>query len=103
MIIDIILDCKNDDELLKQGYTHYKNWDGTMKKIGYNPRKFYTDILMYVGGCGGSWAENITRAMDCGTEEDVKRELCKYIDEGKYNPAIKDYINGRNWLGEVTC
>ena len=65
----------------------------------YNPKDFY-DYVSY-------WAEDdtdvgtgIARALDGGTEEDVKRELCKYIKEQGYNPAICDYINSVNWLEE---
>lgn len=63
----------------------------------YSPRRFYDEVMDY----GSIWPEiahPIARAMDGGTEEDVKRELCRYIDEQEYNPAIKDYINEVNWL-----
>lgn len=77
MIIDLILDRQDGAE--------------------YSPRWFYDEVMDY----GSIWPEivhPIARAMDCGTEEDVKRELCRYIDEQEYNPAIKDYINKVNWL-----
>lgn len=77
MIIDLILDRK----------------DG----VTYSPRRLYDEIMDYCP----IWPEiahPIARAMECGTEEDVKRELCRYIDEQEYNPAIKDYINEVNWL-----
>lgn len=77
MIIDLILDRRDGAE--------------------YSPRRFYNELMDY----GSIWPEiahPIARAMDCGTEEDVKRELCRYIDEQEYNPAIKDYINRVNWL-----
>lgn len=77
MIIDLILDRQDGAE--------------------YSPRRFYDEVMDY----GSIWpdiAYPIAGAMDCGTEEDVKRELCRYIDEQEYNPAIKDYINEVNWL-----
>ena len=58
----------------------------------YEPREFYWDMLSY-GGHG----VQISRAMDFGTEEDVKKALCEYID-GEYNPLIKDFINKADWL-----
>ena len=73
MIVDRILDRK----------------DG----VQYIARDFYHDMMEY-GGCG----IDIARAMDCGNEDDVKKELCRYIDVGEYNPKIKDYINSVNWL-----
>ena len=42
----------------------------------------------------------LARALDGGTEEDVKRELCNYIDNEGYRPSIKTYINRHNWTGE---
>lgn len=98
MIIDYILDRKDDEKLLNEGYTHRQTPDGKLQAIAYNPHDFYMNIMGYVGGCGSKWAERITRAMDSGTESDVRKELCRYIDEGEYNPDIKDYINSRKWL-----
>ena len=40
----------------------------------------------------------ITLAMDYGTEADVRKALCRYIDDNDYNEKIKDYINSRDWL-----
>lgn len=71
MVVDCILDRK----------------DGSP----YNPREFYQDMLAYE-------ADDISRAMDEGTEEDVKKALCDYIKFNNYNPAICDYINSVNWL-----
>lgn len=76
MIIDRILDRK----------------DG----LEYNPGQFYRDCLAY-----GRVGDDITRAMDGGTEEDVKRSLCQYIRENEYNPLLIDYINRINWIGET--
>lgn len=75
MIIDLILDRK----------------EGTP----YTPRKFYHWVMGY-----GTIGDGITRAMDGGTEKDVKGELSKYITEQEYNPAICDYVNSVNWLTE---
>ena len=73
MIIDIILNRKDSDS--------------------YKPSDFYWDILGY-----GKLGDDITRAMDYGTEKEVKEALCKFIVEQYYNPAICDYINSVNWL-----
>lgn len=73
MIIDLILDRK----------------DG----IHYEPARFYYGVMNY-----GEVGFGITAAMDGGTEEDVKRELCKYIIDNEYNPDICRYINKVNWL-----
>ena len=79
MIIDLILDRK----------------DG----IEYNAREFYLQVQSY-GEVFGNIAYDITRAMDEGDEEDVKRELRHYVIEQGYNPAICDYIDSVNWLNE---
>ena len=74
MVIDLILDRKDWSE-------------------DYDPAKFYRECMAY-----GDVAENITMAMDYGTEKQVKRALCDYIVENQYNPAICDYINSVSWL-----
>lgn len=77
MIIDLILDRKDGQP--------------------YNAREFYNDVMQYAE----TWPElanPITRAMDEGDENDVRRELCAYIDGQEYNPAIKEYINSVQWL-----
>lgn len=56
----------------------------------YNPRKLYN----YVNG----WYNEVARAMDEGTEEDVKKVLCKYIIDNDYNPDICNFIKSVNWL-----
>ena len=78
MIIDKILD----------------RYDG--EKYGdfeYNAHDFYIEILGY-----GRIGDDITRAMDYGTEEDVRRALSDYIVKGEYNPYIIGYIYSRVWL-----
>lgn len=74
MIIDLILDRKD-------GFTRY------------NPKDFYNDCMDYPG-----IADGITRAMDYGTEEDVKIELCRYIINNNYNGEICNYINSVQWI-----
>ena len=60
------------------------------------------------------WEQNITSLVDFDskwadmviclpmhhalTEEDVKRALCKYIEDGGYNMELCNYINERIWL-----
>ena len=73
MIIDLILDRR----------------EGTP----YDPKTFYNSCMDY-----GSIADEITRAMDAGTEENIKAALCAYIDEQEYNPEIKNYIHSVKWL-----
>ena len=77
MIIDLILDRKDGEK--------------------YRPNEFYYSILEY----RESWPElsdPITRAMDEGTENDVKNALCDYIIKCGYNTTICDFINAVNWL-----
>lgn len=73
MIVDLILDRKDGCKC--------------------SPHDFYFDVQHY-----GRIGYGIARAMDGGTEEDVKRELCEYIDKNEYNETIKDYINSVSWL-----
>lgn len=79
MIIDRILDRKDSEA--RTGHDDYRAND------------FYFEVLCY-----GKIGDEITRAMDYGTEEDVKNALCRYIDKGEYNPEIKTYINSKAWL-----
>jgi len=73
MIIDLILDRK----------------DG----LKYSPSKFYRDICNY-----GAIGFEISNALDNGTNDDIKKSLCNYIDKNDYNPDIKNYINSQTWL-----
>lgn len=77
MIIDLILDRKDGAE--------------------YNAKRFYNNCMSYNTTFKGI-ADEITRAMDEGTEEDVKYELCKYIFNNNYNMEICKYINSVKWL-----
>lgn len=82
MIIDCILDRKDDE-----------NFYGCDK---YNAKEFYLHILAY-----GTIGREITRAMDYGTEEDVKSALCRYILDNEYNPEICSYIVSKNWITDA--
>jgi hypothetical protein len=73
MIIDLILDRKDGEE--------------------YNARDFYYACLRY-----GEVGDDITRALDSGTEKDVKKALCDYVIDNDYNKNICKYINSVNWL-----
>lgn len=74
MIIDLILDRK----------------DG----LDYNARDFYNDVTQY-----GEVGFDVARALDSGTEKDVKKALCKYVkDNGYYSKEICNYINSVAWL-----
>jgi len=74
MIIDKILDRKDGEQ--------------------YNPKDFYHYCMGYMDGIG----DDITRAMDYGTETDVQAELCKYIVQNEYNPQICLYVCSQKWL-----
>lgn len=63
----------------------------------YKASEFYWAVMNY-RETWPEWADAITRAMDGGTEEDVRRELCKYIDEAGWNAQVKDYICSVSWL-----
>lgn len=65
----------------------------TIIPLKYMPERFYQQVMDY-----GEVGWDILRAMDEGTEEDVKRELCKYIKDNEYNEELCEYINGVNWL-----
>ena len=91
MIVDVILDRKDDEAEMAQGYTHKQYFNGDIVPLAYDPHKFYVRMMEYE-------ADDITRAMDSRTEDDVKKALCDYITRNDYNPAICDYIRSRNWL-----
>lgn len=107
MIIDLILDRKGNEQLIALGRTHMvlggivetlyagdeiKNGN-TIIPLKYMPERFYQQVMDY-----GEVGFGITAAMDGGTEEDVKRELCKYIKDNEYNMELCEYINSVNWL-----
>lgn len=77
MIIDLILDRRDGE--------------------AYDPKEFYMEVMEY----SETWPDiafPIASAMDSGTEQDVKNELCGYVLECGYNPEICEYINSVNWL-----
>lgn len=73
MLIDLILDRAAD--------------------TAYNPHDFYIRAMEYK-------QDEVTRAMDGGTERDVKAALCDYIKRNEYNRDICAYIESVNWLDE---
>ena len=80
MIIDLILDRKDGEK--------------------YNAKEFYNSVMQY----SEIWPDMclpIAQALDGGTNSDVQRELCKYIDKQGYNPAIKNWINSVEWVPTV--
>ena len=82
MIIDLILDRKDALE-------------NDVKS--YNAHDFYMDCMDYNSTFYGI-ADGILQAMDEGTEENVKNELCLYILRNGYNSDICDFINSVEWL-----
>ena len=82
MIIDLILDRKDALE------NDVKN---------YNAHEFYMECMGYNSTFYGI-ADGILQAMDEGTEENVKNELCLYILRNGYNSDICDFINSVEWL-----
>ena len=83
MIVDLILDRKD-----------YEEW---AQQDAYNAKDLYNECMQYSAVFDGAF-DYITRALDYGTEEDVRKALCRYIDENEYNEKIKDYIDSRDWL-----
>ena len=83
MIIDLILDRKDDIEF---------NEIDT-----YNAHRFYSECMEYNSIFDGI-ANEITIAMDYGTEKEVKKALCNYIIDNGYNEKICDFINTVNWI-----
>lgn len=77
MLVDYILDRK----------------DG----IAYNAKELY-DYCQEMGAIHGDLYWNVARALDAGTNEDIQRELCRYIEKSGYNMSICDYIKSVNWL-----
>lgn len=82
MIIDLILDRKYDIE-------HGADT--------YSARRLYIDCLEYSSIFSGI-GDEITLAMDYGTESAVKKAICNYIIRGDYNPDICNFVNSVMWL-----
>ena len=94
MIIDLILDRKDNDGDIAAGYTHVRNgYTGELIPLAYNPYNFYRSVMAY-----GEIGSGISAAMDYGTEENVRSAICEYIMENGYNPEICDYVRSVNWL-----
>ena len=96
MIIDLILDRKDFEEFERKNGCPIMIPVGSIDNLEpyhYSARKFYGDCMGY-----GSIGDDITRALDYGTEEQVKQALCKYIIDNEYNPKLCDYINSVDWL-----
>ena len=77
MIIDLILDRKDGDP--------------------YNARKFYHEVMEYNFDNAFDY---ILKAMDEGTDYDVKKALCKYILDQDYNIEIMYFILSNKWIIE---
>lgn len=82
MIIDMILDRKDFEE---------SGW------IEYNAHDFYC-YCMEESSVFHGIADDITRAMDFGDEDDVRDALCAYVVSNGYNPAVCKYIRSKEWL-----
>jgi hypothetical protein len=93
MVIDVILDRQYFEERRNQGVTHFRGLNGEIIENRYNPSEFYSRVREY-----GEIAFGITAAMDYGTEEDVRRELCAYVHDQGYPENICEYIRSRTWL-----
>ena len=76
MIIDLILDRKDGEE--------------------YDAREFYYSVMEYESTLNLN--REISRSMDGGTENDIKKSLCDYIIENGYNSEICKYVNSVNWV-----
>lgn len=63
----------------------------------YDPRDFYL-YLLETRSVFGKMADDISRAMDYGEEDDVRQALADYVIKNEYNPLIVNYINSRDWL-----
>lgn len=83
MVIDVILDRRDYET------------DGLADWYNINALRRIYDYAVDNG-----W-DYLSRAIDGGTEADVKCALCRYIDKNEYNPRIKDYINSVEWLSVV--
>ena len=77
MLVDLILDRR----------------DG----VSYSPNDFRNDVKEYCETFHSYIP--IYNALIDGSEDDVKEELCRYINDEWYgSPLIKNYIRSVNWL-----
>lgn len=81
MIIDVILDRRA-----------YERKD---KIFGWYGEKQFRDLYDYAMSFEFHY---LARAIDGGTEKDVKDALCRYIDENGYRPSIKRFVRSVNWI-----
>jgi hypothetical protein len=77
MIVDVILD--------RQGGASYS----PLLILAYTDNRVYGDGFEY-----------ILHAFQDLSESEVKKALKRYIDEQRYNPEIKKYIDSVDWLME---
>ena len=68
-----------------------------MDGVSYSPSEFEEEVKEY---CESFLSYiPVYNALINGTEDEVKDELCRYIDdEWNGSRLIKDYINNVNWL-----
>lgn len=85
MIIDLILDRKDHEEATGNDT--------------YNPYRFYREVMSYESIF--EMDRDISSALDYGTEDDVRKALCKYVDDNQYDPDIKNYVNSKTWLEPI--
>lgn len=85
MIIDLILDRKDHEEATGND--------------AYDPYEFYRQVMSYESIF--EMPRDISSSLDYGTEDDVRKALCKYIDREQYNPEIKKYVNSKKWLEPI--
>ena len=94
MIIDLILDRKENKNI----NVNNRSQPGKVYvSERYTAKNFYDGLMLYNGSMPDI-AGAIIDAMDGGTEEDVKKELCYYIIGNEYNKNICDYIQSKEWL-----
>jgi len=62
----------------------------------YNPRDFYNCVNDHEMGFPSN--HPISRALDGGTNQDVQKALCSYVDVNEYNADIKKFINKFTWV-----
>ena len=75
MLVDLILDRKDGQP--------------------FNPQDFKEDVRGYLDRFDYI---DVYKALFYASEDKVKDELCKYIDDEWYgNPIIKDYIRSVSW------
>lgn len=81
MIIDLILERRT-----------YEKEEGDKQWYGESQAK---DLYVYAMSFGFDY---LSRALDAGGEGDIRKALCRYIDENGYRPEIKEFVNSVDWL-----